>query len=126
MAYDMITAERIRHVLAGRDVVEKQMMGSLCLMVDGRMCCCTKDDMIMVRIGSEGHARALAEPHVRPFEMRGRCVSGFVRVAAAGFATDSALRRWIERGLAFVATLPAKKTGKRRKPARTGFPLSRE
>jgi hypothetical protein len=113
MAYDMITAVRIREILSGRKVAEQQMMGALCFMVDGHMCCCTKDDTILVRVRPEARARMLAEPHVQPFEMRGRCVSGFVRVKADGFATDAALKAWVERGLAFVATLPAKKAGRR-------------
>ena len=117
MAYDMVTAVRIRHALAGRDVVEKQMMGALCFMVDGHMCCCTKDNTIMVRVGAEAHAAMLNEPNVRPFEMRGRCVAGFVRVAAEGYATDAALKKWIGRGLEFIATLPPKKAARRRAKA---------
>jgi hypothetical protein len=33
---------------------------------------------------------------------------GFVRVMPDGYRTDAALRKWIQRGLDFVATLPAK------------------
>ena len=40
MAYDEITAERVRDALAKRrDVVEKKLMGGLCFMVNGNMCC---------------------------------------------------------------------------------------
>jgi hypothetical protein len=35
-------------------------------------------------------------------------MKGFVRVDRGGFATRAALERWIERGLAFSASLPAK------------------
>jgi hypothetical protein len=115
MAYDMITTVRIREILAGRKVVEQQMMGSLCFMVEGHMCCCTRDSTIMVRVGADAQARMLTEPHTRPVEMRGRCLPGFVRVAAEGYATDAALKKWIGRGLEFVATLPPKKPIRRRK-----------
>jgi len=117
MAHDMITAVRIREALAGRKIVEQWMMGALCFMVDGHMCCCTKDNTIMVRVGAEAHAAMLNEPNVRPFEMRGRCVAGFVRVAAEGYATDAALKKWIGRGLEFIATLPPKKAARRRAKA---------
>ena len=117
MAHDMITAVRIREVLAGRKVVEQRMMGALCFMVDGHMCCCTKDDTIMVRVGAEAHGQMLKEPHVRPFEMRGRCLAGFVRVAAQGYKTDQALKKWIGRGLEFIARLPPKKVTRRRAKA---------
>jgi hypothetical protein len=114
MAYDMISAVRIREALAGRKVVEQRMMGALCFMVDGHMCCCTKDNTLMVRVGADAHDRMMQEPHVRPFEMRGRCLPGFVRVAAAGYATDAALQKWIGRGLDFIATLPPKKPARRK------------
>jgi hypothetical protein len=115
MAYDMITAVRIREILSGRKVVEQQMMGALCFMVDGHMCCCAGNDTLLVRVGADAHARIVAEPHVRPFEMRGRCLAGYVRVAPDGYATDAALQKWVSRGLDFVATLPPKKASRRRK-----------
>lgn len=40
MAYDEQTAERVRNLLSTRsDVVEKNLMGGLCFMVKGAMCC---------------------------------------------------------------------------------------
>ena len=40
MAYDEKTAERVRQALAGqRGVVEKKLMGGLCFMIGGGMCC---------------------------------------------------------------------------------------
>ena len=40
MVYDLVTAERVRHLLADRhDVNERKMMGGLCFMVKGGMCC---------------------------------------------------------------------------------------
>src|SRR5215471_37702 len=125
MAHDMITAVRIREALAGRKIVEQWMMGALCFMVDGHMCCCTKDNTIMVRVGAEAHAAMLNEPHVRPFEMRGRCVAGFVRVAAEGYATEVALAKWIARGLDFIATLPANPATQKRGEARCVQPTAR-
>ena len=40
MAFDEKTADRVRGVLSDRrDVVERKMMGGLCFMVKGGMCC---------------------------------------------------------------------------------------
>ena len=39
MAYDENTAQRVRDVLAGKRAVEKKLMGGLCFMVGGAMCC---------------------------------------------------------------------------------------
>jgi hypothetical protein len=122
MAYDETTAERVRNVLSGRrGLVEKKMMGGLCFMVNGGMCCSVSGrGGLMVRVGA--HERMLGEPHVQPVEMRGRTMTGFVRVAPEGYRTDAALRTWIERGLAGVAARPAKssRTRPRRQAPKRG------
>lgn len=120
MGYDERTAERVRKILAHRtDVNERRMMGGLVFMVDGSMCCGISDRGLMVRVGADAHAATLTERYVHPMEIGGgRKPRGFVRVDAAGFATDAALRAWIARGLAFVATLPPKAAKPARKRAR--------
>ncbi len=110
MAYDERTADRVRKMLAGRpDVVEKKLMGGLCFMVHGAMCCSVSGKGgLMVRVGAQAQERLLGGPHVQPVEMRGRTVAGFVRVAPDAYRTDATLKKWIGLGLDFVATLPAK------------------
>ena len=117
MAYDEQTAERVRQVMAGRrGLVEKKMMGGLCFMVDGAMCCSVSGKGgLLVRVGADAQGKMLDEPHVSPMEMRGRTMSGFVRVAPDGYRTAAALGKWIKRGLDFVATLPRKPARKARK-----------
>jgi hypothetical protein len=63
---------------------------------------------LMVRVGSEGYAEALAAPHAREMDFTGRPLEGMVYVAAAGFRTGKALDVWMGRGLAFVLSLPRK------------------
>jgi TfoX/Sxy family transcriptional regulator of competence genes len=109
MAYDEATAERIRELLSDRrDVVEKKMMGGLCFMVNGAMCCSVSGKGgLLVRVGPDAQEKVLGEPHVKPMEMRGRIMTGFVRVDPDGYRSASALKRWVERGVDFVLTLPA-------------------
>jgi hypothetical protein len=103
MAYDPATAERIRRYLADRDdVVEKRMVGGLSFMVGGRMCCGATSTGLMVRLGREGAASALEEPHVRQLMIGGKSVDAFVVIEPEGFADDAALAAWIERGLDFL------------------------
>jgi TfoX/Sxy family transcriptional regulator of competence genes len=110
MAYDEKTAERVRKILSAQhDVVERQMMGGLCFMVSGNMCCTVSGrGAMLIRIDKAAQQRILAEPHAQPMEMRGRVMRGFVRVAPEGYRTDAALRKWVGRGLDAVAKLPAK------------------
>jgi TfoX/Sxy family transcriptional regulator of competence genes len=109
MAYDEKTAGRVRELLSNcPDVTERKMMGGLCFMVQGHMCCSVSGrGGLLIRVGAEAHQSMLGEPHVGPMEMGGRTMKGFVRVAPEGYRTERALRKWIGRGLDFVATMPA-------------------
>ncbi len=66
MAYDEKTAGRVRKFLSVRpDVVEKKLMGGLCFMVKGRMCCSVSGKGgLLIRVGSNAHQLMLGEPHV--------------------------------------------------------------
>ena len=97
--------------LVGADpgVDERRMFGSLIFMVDGNMACGVRGDGLLVRVGRDAADEALAEPHVTPFEMGGgRRPAGWVVVAPAGLASDADLRGWVDRGVAYARTLPAK------------------
>ena len=129
MAFDEATAERVRKLLRSRrDVVEKKMMGGLCFMVDGAMCCAVSGKGgLLVRIDASAREQLLREPHVSPADMRGRTMTGFVRVAPEGYQTAATLKKWVQRGLDAAtarSTKPAaaKRRGlegkSRRRPAR--------
>ena len=107
MAYDEDLARRLRAEFARLPgSSERKMFGGLCLMVDGKMCCGIVGDDLMVRVGAEAMAGALAEPHVRPMDFTGRPLKGFVYVSPAGYA-GPALGRWVRRAVAYAATVPA-------------------
>jgi TfoX/Sxy family transcriptional regulator of competence genes len=106
--YDQRLAERVRGMLAPHGVVEKKMMGGLCFMVRGHMCCGVLKDELIVRVGRERHEAALAEAHAGPMTFTGRTSRGFVVVAPAGLRTSRALERWVSRGIEFVDSLPPK------------------
>jgi TfoX/Sxy family transcriptional regulator of competence genes len=108
MAYDEKTAERVRKLLSVRtDVVEKKMMGGLCFMVKGRMCCSVSGrGGLLIRVGPDAQSM-LGEPHVQPMEMRGHTMAGFLRVAPEGYRTEAELKKWVKRGVDFVATMPS-------------------
>ena len=67
MAYDEATAARLRKLLSARsDVVEKQLMGGLCFMVGGHMCCAVSGrGGLLVRVGRTPIHRCCAN-HMRP------------------------------------------------------------
>src|SRR4051812_8785806 len=117
MAFDDQLADRIRATLRGkRGVSERKMMGGLCFMIGGNMCCGVTGDALMVRVGKDGYAAALAKPHVRPLAFGGRRPGGFVLVDPAGFSRSFA--KWLQIGIDVAAELPTKPAKKAR--ARTG------
>lgn len=106
MAYDKNLAARVRGCLSdASELREQAMMGALCFMVGGHICCGVTGVALMVRVGRDTYDAALAEDHVRPMEISGRKPRGFVLVDPPGIISDQALDRWIARGREFVSTL---------------------
>lgn len=109
MAYDATLAARVRALMpAGLAVREQKMFGGLVFMVQGNMSVGITGNGLMVRVGEAGLADALAQPHTRPMDFTGRPMRGFVYVDAAGLVKDADLQTWVERGVDFALSLPAK------------------
>ncbi len=108
MAYDEHLAERVRQYLPAEGVVGKQMFGGIAFLYRGNMSVGVIGDDLCVRLSKEEGERALAEPHVRPMDFTGKPMQGWLYVAPGGTERDEDLRRWVERGVAFAASLPAK------------------
>jgi TfoX/Sxy family transcriptional regulator of competence genes len=112
MAYDESIAERVRAVLAARaDVIERKMFGGLAFLVRGHMCCGILGSELVVRVGSENYSAALEQPYARTMDFTGRALKGLVYVGQSGTRSNRNLRRWVNKGLEFVESLPAKQTG---------------
>ncbi|MEP7381175.1 MAG: TfoX/Sxy family protein [Gemmatimonadota bacterium] len=109
MAYDEEVAQRVRELLTSEDAVtERRMFGGVAFMVRGQMTVGINANALMARVGPENHAAALRRAHVRPMDFTGKPMRGYVYVDASGLASEAALRGWLDRCLAFVATLPPK------------------
>lgn len=111
MAYDEHFAGRIRALVAGEpDVTEQRMFGGLAFLVGGNMSVAASGQGgLMVRVDPEDTNAFLAKPHVRPFEMRGRPMQGWLRVDDEGLRTKRQLATWVSRGVTYARSLPAKR-----------------
>ena len=87
---------------------ERRMFGGACFTLNGHMVFGVVKDELMVRVGGDAYEAALAVRHARPMDFTGRPMKGYVFIEAAGIRADAALWNWLERGLKFVRTLPAK------------------
>ena len=110
MAYDEVLANRIREQLAEESgIVEQRMFGGLAFLLGGHMAVAASGKGgLMARVDPADTDTLLAEPGVEPFEMRGRPVDGWLRVAPEGVASDAELGTWVQRGLAYARSLPPK------------------
>lgn len=114
MAYDEGLAERLREILQDRPgMSEAKMFGGLAFMSRGHMVCGVIDDALIARVGQERYADALTQPHVRPMDLTGKPMKGFVVIDPPGIAEDAALAAWVQCCYRFVQTLPAKAPGLR-------------
>jgi hypothetical protein len=103
MAYDERLAARIREVLGEQSgMTERKMFGGVAFLCDGRMCCGVAGSDLVVRVIEAEMPAALTSPHVRPMDLTGRPLRGFVFVAPGGCRTTAALQKWVGKGLRFV------------------------
>ena len=111
MPYDEDLADRLRELLAGEaGITEKRMFGGLSFLVGGNLAVAASGKGgLMVRVAPEETDALLAKPGVRPFEMRGRALDGWLRVDADAVRTKRQLEPWVARGVGYARSLPPKR-----------------
>ncbi len=108
MPYDEGLMARLRHVMQDHpDVEEKKMFGGYGFFVNGNYACGAALELV-VRVGADHYLEALAQPHAREMDITGRPMTGWVFVSHDGIASDHELREWVQKGLDFARSLPAK------------------
>lgn len=114
MAYDEDLANRLRELLAAEEAItEKAMFGGLAFLLNGNMTVAASGQGgLLVRLDPEASDEAAARPHASIAVMRGRPMTGWIRVDAEGVRTKRQLEPWVRRGVAYARSLPPKK-GKR-------------
>ena len=110
MAYDHELADRLRTALQDVDGVrEKAMFGGLAFLVGGHMAVAASGQGgLMARCDPARTGELLAGGEAEPMVMRGREMDGWLRVAADRVASDAALQRWVDTGVAYAESLPPK------------------
>ena len=109
MLYDEEIETRINKATSRwKNTESKKMFGGICHLLDGNMFCGIYKDFLILRLGEEETKGALKSPFVRPFDITGRPMKGWVMVEKAGFKTDDALKAWLAKAREFVSTLPSK------------------
>lgn len=108
MAVETALADDVRRLLAGSGAIrEVKMFGGIGFMLDGNMVAAVSKRGLLLRVGKDRHGAALVKPGVRPMEMRGRVMEGYVFVDPAALG-KGALKTWLGEASKFVRTLPQK------------------
>ena len=85
------------------------MFGGLAFLVGGNMAIgASGEGGILVRVDPDQTDELVGATSARPMEMRGRSMQGWLRVDSDDVRSDDELRRWVERGVAYARSLPAK------------------
>ena len=109
MAYDQDLASEIRaHIGEHPALTEREMFGGIAFMIGGNMAVGVTGDDLMVRVGKDAHDEAEARPGARMFDLSARPMRGWIVVAPEGFSTETELAAWIDQGVAYAESLPAK------------------
>ena len=110
MAYDEDLANRIRELISGdAGVAEQPMFGGLAFLIGGHMSVAVSGQGgLLLRCDPAETDALLGKPHATPFEMRGREMNGWLRVAPEGVRTKRQLERWVARGVGYARSLPPK------------------
>jgi TfoX/Sxy family transcriptional regulator of competence genes len=110
MAYDEKLAERIRDLMADEpDLTEKRMFGGLAFLIAGNMAVAASGQGgMMVRVDPAEGETLIATTKARPMEMRGRSMSGWLRLDSDDVRLKRQLAKWVTRGVTYAKTLPRK------------------
>ena len=109
MAYNEALAGRVRSHLAGMPLlVEKKMFGGIGFLLQGNMACGVHGENLIVRVDPAEYEEILSQQHVKPFDMTGKPMKGWIFVTPEGVAREEELEKWIEKGVEFASKLPGK------------------
>ena len=107
MAEESVAAD-VRAALSKAGTIrEVRMFGGIGFLLNGNMVAALSKRGLLLRVGKDRYSAALTRPGVRPMEMRGRMIEGYVYVDPS-IMTEAAIEAWLRDALAFVQTLPPK------------------
>lgn len=109
MPYDEEIEGRIKKAISKWKKTEsKKMFGGICHLLGGNMFCGVYKNFLILRLGERESQAALSLPFVRPFDITGKPMKGWVMVQKEGFKTEDNLKAWLAKAKEFVHSLPSK------------------
>jgi hypothetical protein len=110
MPSDPTLVARLHALLDPRvDMEPRGMFGGVCFFLDGNMCVGVHGENLILRVGEAAARGLMTRPDIRPMDLTGKPMKGWVTVLPEAIESDEALAAIIAQAAAFVATLPPKK-----------------
>jgi TfoX/Sxy family transcriptional regulator of competence genes len=98
MPYNKDLEARIQKMVSSwKNTDSKKMFGGICHLLNGNMFCGVYKEFLILRLGEEKAEEALNLPFVRPFDITGRPMKGWVMVEGRGVAGEKELKEWLEK-----------------------------
>src|SRR5205814_10237892 len=109
-------------LLAGEtDLTAQKMFGGLAFLIGGNMAIAASGQGgALVRVDAAQSDRLVATTTAEPMEMRGREMSGWLRVEAGDLRTKRQLAKWVTLGTTYARSLPVRQ--RRQRSAEPGMP----
>jgi hypothetical protein len=110
MAYDEVLAGRIRDLIGpDPELTEKKMFGGLAFLIRGHMAITASGKGgVLVHVAPRRSDDLVATTKATIAVMRGREMSGWLRVGADNVRSDDDLAPWVEIGIEHARSLPPK------------------
>ncbi len=110
MAYNTKLEGNIDSAVARwKGVEKKKLFGGVCYLLKGNMAFGIHKDFLIVRVDKDLGEKSLQDKNIKPFDITGRPMSGWIMVSKAGWSRKAALGKWIDAGKRFALSLQEKK-----------------
>jgi TfoX/Sxy family transcriptional regulator of competence genes len=102
-----------------QNVEKKKMFGGVAYLLNGNMAVGIWKDFLIVRMDKEQGEQSLKDRHVKPFDITGKPMAGWVMVKEAGWRSKAGLMKWMAIGKQYALSLPEKKGKEKAKKTKT-------
>jgi TfoX/Sxy family transcriptional regulator of competence genes len=115
MPYNKLIEEKIEKIVRRwKKIKKKKMFGGICYLMNGNMCFGIYKEYLIVRTGIEVADKKLKEKNVKPFDITGKALKGWVMVGEQGWRKQEDIENWLNLGKEYALSLPKKKAKERK------------
>lgn len=109
MAVDQELTAKVRaHLSSMRNIEEKHIVGGTGFTWRGNLLCGVMADDLLVRIAKNDHDTFIGDQGAKPMVMGGKSAKGWILVHKSIVSRQPMMKKWIDRAIEYVGSLPAK------------------